>query len=189
MASMFTDTHLSSAWKNNSQAFEESWRILYFFRKLLNSTPQFLSSVDFAGVYIYIEKQNGEDSSQVSVQARLCVRDKSNVQYNFRTGIDALHDCNVVQHRRVEITCEDENWRTHLPVVHLFVRRKDNRGHQLVPLKCEGLWGSHQKFQPKGWFQTVVADGLFSERDGRSWHFLIVISIKKALRVHIHVRF
>jgi hypothetical protein len=35
------------------------------------------------------------------------VREKSSVQDNFLAAIDALHDCNVMELHRVEITPED----------------------------------------------------------------------------------
>jgi hypothetical protein len=46
-------------------------------------------------------------SSQVSVQARKLELHKSDVQDNFRTAIDTLQDCNMVEHHRNETICED----------------------------------------------------------------------------------
>jgi hypothetical protein len=65
-------------------------------------------------------KKNREDSSQVTVKARkleLHVREQSGVQDKFWTATAALHDCNVVEHRRVETTREGA-LDTHLPLVH-----------------------------------------------------------------------
>jgi hypothetical protein len=39
-----------SAWKGQSQKFEDSGCSLYFTYELLNSTPQYLSSIDYTGI-------------------------------------------------------------------------------------------------------------------------------------------
>jgi hypothetical protein len=49
-ASMFTATHPRSGKKKNLQALEDSGCILYFTCKFLNSTRQFLSSIDCTGI-------------------------------------------------------------------------------------------------------------------------------------------
>jgi hypothetical protein len=50
-----------------------------------------------------------DDSSQVSGPGNWSFTSatQSSIQDNFRKVIDALHGCNVVEHRRVETTCED----------------------------------------------------------------------------------
>jgi hypothetical protein len=45
----------------------------------------------------------------------------SDMEDNFKTAIDVLHSCNVVEHRRVETTCEDAYLRTHFPIIHRSV--------------------------------------------------------------------
>jgi hypothetical protein len=45
----------------------------------------------------------------VSLEARKLephAHDQSSIKDNFQTAIDALRDCNVVEYRRVETTCE-----------------------------------------------------------------------------------
>jgi hypothetical protein len=78
---------------------------------------------------------------------------KLHVQDNFHTATDALHDCNVVECCHVETTCADMYWMAHLCV---FKENYDNSGHRLMLVKFEGLWGSHLKFQPTGWRNTVL---------------------------------
>lgn len=41
-----------------------------------------------------------------------------------------------------------------------------NRGYQLVPVKYEGLWGSHLNVQPTAWLKFVDAnDDIKSQED------------------------
>jgi hypothetical protein len=113
MACLFTDTQFSSAWKRNSQAFEEFACILYFTCKLSNSTPQFPSSIGCTGIDLVLkyphkkEKSRGFKSGEPSGQETEPACDQFSVQDSFRTVIDALHDCNVVEHRLVDMACED----------------------------------------------------------------------------------
>jgi hypothetical protein len=73
MTSMFTDIQLSSACSRNSEAFDDSERILYFTCKLFNSTSRFFSSIDYDDVdlrFRVFPEKNQEYSSPVYVQAR-----------------------------------------------------------------------------------------------------------------------
>jgi hypothetical protein len=96
MASMFADTPVSSAWTRNSQTFEDSRHILYFTSKLLNSVPQFQSSIKCTGIdlgfQISPQKKNFEDSSQVSITPGnwSFLPTASPVQVNFWPATDAL---------------------------------------------------------------------------------------------------
>jgi hypothetical protein len=98
--------------KYTSKWLENSKYIIFFACKLLNSTPQFLSSINCAGIDLDFQisprKETREDSSQVSVQARelgLQVREQSGGQDNFLTAVETLHSCcNVAEHHRDEVT-------------------------------------------------------------------------------------
>jgi hypothetical protein len=113
MACMLTDTQLSTAWIRNWQVFEESACTLYFTCKLLNLTPQFLSSLDCTCIDLISEflppkeKSRGSKSDEQAGQETGSVCGRSSVQDNFRAAIDALHDCNVVERPHVETACED----------------------------------------------------------------------------------
>jgi hypothetical protein len=50
MTSVFTGVQPSSACNRDPEALDDSERILYFTCKLLNSTPHFLSSIDYDNV-------------------------------------------------------------------------------------------------------------------------------------------
>jgi hypothetical protein len=66
-------------------------------------------------VFKYPNRKYREGSRQTNVKLERQVRDQSRGHDNFQTATDALHDCDVVEHSRVETTRED------LPLVHLSV--------------------------------------------------------------------
>jgi hypothetical protein len=96
------------------QAFKDSGCIIRFTFKLLNSRPNFLSSIDSIGTdtgyQISQQKKIWDDSNQVSVEARELeshVLDQSNIQDNLRTVTDTIHDCIVLEHLCAGTICKD----------------------------------------------------------------------------------
>jgi hypothetical protein len=94
---------------------------------------------------------------------------------------------NVLEHRHVETTSEDTHWRTHLQIVcvSLFKENEGKHGHQLMPVKCEALWGSLLKFQPTGWWKTAVTDPVFQNLMAGLTFSNGYSFLRKVLRVHI----
>jgi hypothetical protein len=80
MASVATDTQFISVWERKLQAFEDS--VLY--------------TIDCAN-----RDLGFRDSSQAR-KPRLNVHDQSSFRDNFRTAIEALLFCNVVEHSRTD---------------------------------------------------------------------------------------
>jgi hypothetical protein len=88
--------------------------LVYFLFRVtdLNSTPQFLSIIDYTDIYLSFQispqsKSRGFKSGERAGQeVELHGRDESTVGDNFWASIDALHDSKLVEYRRVEMLVE-----------------------------------------------------------------------------------
>jgi hypothetical protein len=82
----------------------------------------------------------------------------------------------------METACEDENWWTHLPVVHLCLFEEKI----IAASKMRGTMRQSPEVKPTGWLQTFVADDLFLRMRKKELTFSV---IRKALRLRIHMSF
>jgi hypothetical protein len=142
----------------------------FFICELLNSTPHFLYNVYCTDVYLDFQISQWKKKAGRILVRWVCRAGDWRFASATDPCIDAVHGCNVVEHRRVETACKDEYWWIHLPVVHLslfegkiITARKMREDYEAV------TWS----WSPRTNYKFSLLTVCFSEYESRSWHFLL----------------